>query len=41
MSTLTRRTAPWSALLLLIAFTVVGLAPLYDAASPAMFGALF
>ncbi|HME84863.1 MAG TPA: hypothetical protein VKG91_10025 [Roseiarcus sp.] len=38
MSTLTRRTAPWSALLLLIAFTVVGLAPLYDA-TPAMFGA--
>ena len=41
MSTLTQRTAPWSALLLLIAFTVVGLAPLYDAASPAMFAAPF
>jgi hypothetical protein len=41
MSRLTRRTGPWSALLLLFAFTVAGLAPLYDAATPAMFAAPF
>ncbi len=41
MRTLTRPRAPWSALLILFALTVLSLAPLYDIAAPTMNGAPF